>query len=289
MSNNGKTLHDLFHTIYVDFGEEVLTETRLKGLLCDYGGTSVNKYQHIVTRSISYHVGSKLLAIKGIEESEFLLKLNNLRQAFQEENFFRHDIANYIIDCYLYALGWVDTIEEVNEDDDQCGNTKSGELSFVEHSGAEYCGNLNTDKERSGFGISKDEHFNYYAGEWKLNLRNGMGMEVSSERNKYAGEWRLNRRAGVGVETMDDGNRYAGEWKNGKTNGSGILIFPNGEKMCTTFKNGQPDPNAVGIFYFKDGSYLIGHMSPEGPDGVCTHYKRDGSSVEEKWNKGRQD
>ncbi len=286
MAEQPKTLHGLFHQITVDFGEEVLTEGRLKGLLSDYGGMRVNKFQHIITRSITYQVGQKLLTIRELDDADYALKLNNLRQAFQEENFFRHDIANYIVDCYLFAFGWIDAVREFDEDESDSSGGRAGELSFVEHSGLDYCGNYNEEKERSGFGIAKDAESNYYAGEWKLNMKNGVGMDVNTERNKYAGEWRLNRRAGVGIEITPDGNRYAGEWKNGKINGSGIMIYPNGEKMCATFRNGTLVKGAIGIYYLKDDSYVVGCMTENGPDGACQHYQKDGSSEGETWKDG---
>lgn len=288
MAEQLHTLHLLFRQIALDFGEEVLTENRLKGILCDYGGMNVNKFQHIITRSISYKMGQKLLTIKNLDDADYKLKLNNLRQVFQEENFLRHDIANYMIDCYLFAFGWIDTVREFDEDENDSYGLRIGELSFTEHSGLDYCGNYNEDKERSGFGIAKDSESNYYAGEWKLNMKNGVGMEVNTKRNKYAGEWRLNRRAGVGAEIMPDGNRYTGEWKNGKMNGCGIVIYPNGEKMCTTFRNGRPNEDSIGIYYLKDDSYVIGHMTEKGPEGRCKHFQKEGIFKEEIWKDGIQ-
>lgn len=280
------TLHELFHQIALDFGEDSLAESRLKGLLSDLGGTTVEKYRHVISRSISYQIGQKLLLLRGLDEADFALKLGNIRQAFQEDNFFRHDIANYIVDCYLFALEWTDTVEICTDEDSISDTIKTGELSFTKHSGNDYCGNLNKENERSGFGISKDEEGNYYAGEWKLNLKNGVGIDVNVERSKYAGEWRLNRRAGIGIQLLPNGNRYAGEWKNGRMSGNGILFYPNGERMCTIFRNGQVEREAIGIYYIKDGSYVIGNMTSDGPDGKCNHFYPDGSYKQETWNNG---
>lgn len=281
-----QTLHELFHQISMDFGEQALAESRLKGLLSDYGGGMVNKYRHVIARSISCQIGQKIINIRELDDSDYNLKLSNLRQAFQEENFFRHDIANYIIDCYLYGLELVDKVEDICEYDSQTGSVRAGELSFMEFAGKEYCGNFNQQKERSGFGIEKDSDCNYYAGEWKLDLKNGIGIDVNSEKGKYAGEWRFNRKAGVGIEISQNGYKYAGEWKNGKINGNGIIFYPNGERMSAIFHNGEPKKGTVGTYFMKDGSYVIGNMVLNGPDGECIHYFLGGTTKEEYWENG---
>ena len=285
-SDTPQSLHELFRRITSDFGENILTESRLKGILNDYGGAAISRYCHVIARSISYQMGQRLINIRELGDSDYDLKLSNLRQMFQEENFFRCGIANYMVDCYLFALGLIDNVTPYDDEEDEPGNTKAGELSFVTHNDKEYCGNLNENKERSGFGIEKDEDSNYYAGEWKLDMKNGVGINVSNGRQKYAGEWRLNRRSGVGIEINGEGNRYAGEWKNGKPNGCGIILYPNGERMCTIFQNGTPRKGSTGIYYLKDGSHVIGNMTPDGPDGKCIHYRLDGATTEENWNNG---
>lgn len=287
LNDTPQTLHDLFRQIARDFGENVMTESRLKGLLGDLGGTVVDKYRHVISRSINYQLGEKLLLLRELDEADFALKLGNIRQMFQEENFFRHDIANYIVDCYLFAFEWTDKVEECSNENSSSDSAKPGELSFAKHSDLDYCGNLNGDDERSGFGISKDEEGNYYAGEWKLNLKNGIGIDVSMEHSKYAGEWRLNRRAGIGVEILPDGKRYAGEWKNGMRNGSGILFYPNGERMYAIFYNGQPETGLPGIYYLKDGSHVVGNMTANGPDGECDHFYLNGTHSQETWENGK--
>jgi hypothetical protein len=280
------TLHDIFRQISTDFGAESLTETRLKGLLCDYGGAMVNRFSHVIARSISCQIGKKLLSIRELDDADYNLRLSNLRQSFQEENFFRYDIANYIIDCYLFGLELIDKVADYDEEGYTESSSKAGELSFINYSGKEYCGNYNEEKKRSGFGVEKNEECSYYAGEWKLDMKNGIGIEVDSQKQKYAGEWRFNRKAGVGIEITSEGNRYAGEWKNGKRNGSGMVVYPNGEKMCITFSNGLPKEDAVGIYYLKDGSVVVGNMTINGPNGKCCHFLLNGNSIEENWENG---
>lgn len=278
-------LHELLSRIVQDFGEDTLTETRLKGLLCDLGGSTYHRYQSIMTRSIAENIGQRIIMLRELDDADFSMKLSNIRQSFQEDNFYKYGIANYIIDCYLFALGWVESVAEYNEEKED--GAKSGEINFVERDGYEYCGNLNQDDERSGFGISKNEDGSYYAGEWKLDLKNGVGINVRTDRSKYAGEWRLNRKAGIGIQLLNDGSKYAGEWKNGKMHGEGIIFYPNGEHLCASFRNGEIETDTNGIFYMKDGTYIIGKMTINGPDGECTHYSRTGKPEKENWIKGK--
>lgn len=162
---------------------------------------------------------------------------------------------------------------------------KAGELSFKEMNGIKYCGDISVDNERSGFGICKKENESYYAGEWKLDMRNGIGMEVNSVNSKYVGEWNFNRKNGIGTTIQTDGIRYSGEWKNGKMHGVGTLFYPNGERLCARFSNGLLQ-QGTGVYYLQDGSCIIGRMTMNGPDGKCLHYKNDGFYENEIWNNG---
>ena len=279
-------LHELLSSIVQEFGEEVLTENRLKGILSDYSaGTNADRFQVVIARSINDRIGHRLLDLRGLDEADYDLRLNTIKQAFQEDNFFQYGISDYIIDCYLYALGWIETIDEYDEDELQLGTAKAGELSFMEWNGAEYCGNVSKVNERSGFGVCKKVNGSYYAGEWKLDLQAGVGIEVTHEKEKYAGEWSLNRRNGVGTMVRTDGIRYSGEWKNGKMHGVGVLYYPNGERLCARFTSGRIEQGS-GVYYLQDGSYILGAMTENGPDGKCLHYKKDGSCETEQWLSG---
>lgn len=279
--------HQLLAEIVQEFGEEVLTETRLRGIISDMGaGSGIVRFRTVIDRSISNHIGQKMLLMRDLDDADFFLRVNTLKQTFQEENFFRHGIADYIIDSYLYALGWIDDLEEYNETEDIGVSGKRGELSFAERGDAEYCGNLNKDDERSGFGVCKREDGSYYAGEWKLDMKNGIGIDVSANRNRYAGEWRMNRRNGIGIQIQEDGTRYSGEWKNGKMHGVGTLFYPNGECMCVRFLNGKIQEDMGGTYYLQDGTYVVGRMTMNGPEGLCFHWRKGGVCEEENWKCG---
>ena len=118
-SDTPQSLHELFRRITSDFGENILTESRLKGILNDYGGAAISRYCHVIARSISYQMGQRLINIRELGDSDYDLKLSNLRQMFQEENFFRCGIANYMVDCYLFALGLIDNVTPYDDEEDE--------------------------------------------------------------------------------------------------------------------------------------------------------------------------
>lgn len=279
--------HELLWRIVQDFGEEILSDNRLKGIISDLSvGSDVYKFQSIISRSISYHIGERILRCRDLDDADLSLRINTLKQSFQEENFFQHGVSDYIVDSYLFALGWIDHLDGY---DTKCemngGECRTGELTFVERSGEDYCGNVSKDGQRSGFGISKREDGSYFAGEWKLDIRAGLGIEVTGTRTKYAGEWKMNRKNGIGITMLEDGIRYSGEWKNGKMHGIGILYYPNGERMCASFVNGEIY-NDPGVYILKDGSSVVGIMTSQGPHGTCLHFMRNGTCETEEWING---
>lgn len=278
--------HELLRRIVQDFGEDILSDSRLRGIISDLSiGSDAHRFQSIINRSISYHIGERILCCRDLDEADMNLRVNTLKQAFQEENFFQHGISDYIVDSYLFALGWLDHLDEYDATRDEAGKGDAGEMFFVERNGEDYCGNISKDGLRSGFGVSKREDGSYFAGEWKLDMKVGLGMEVMDTRAKYAGEWKMSRRNGVGIALFEDGTRYSGEWKNSKMHGVGILHYPNGERMCASFVNGEIE-KALGIYFLKDGSSIVGIMTSQGPHGTCLRFMRNGICESEEWVNG---
>ncbi len=286
---NGDTptpLYDVMRSLVEEFGQEIVGEARLRGLISDMlPGDAVSN--RIIQCAVNSHLGTQLLGLQGLGNDVYNIQLANIKQSFQERNFLRHGVADYVVDCFLYSLEWSDEEpEELVEPSDDGG--PRGELSFEEEeNGKFYCGNRSKDGERSGFGIERTELNDYYAGEWKLDLRQGIGLEVDKKMNKYAGEWSINRQKGVGVSINADGDRYAGGWKNGKRNGAGILFLPDGKQVCGFFKDGELQ-SQQGICYLRDGSYIIGKMTSEGPDGTCQHFFQYGDVEKEEWCRGKR-
>lgn len=281
------TLYGVMHSLVEQFGQNVIGEPRLRGLINDILPNDPISGR-IIQCAVNSHLGTQILELQGLDDDIYFLRLANIKQTFQERNFLRHGVADYIVACFLFSLGWSDEIPvEIPENQEENGCPK-GELSFEQQpNGMYYCGNRSKENERSGFGVERSEQNDYYAGEWKLNMRHGIGINVDKDQNKYAGEWSINRQKGVGVSITDNGYRYAGEWKNGKQNGAGILYLPDGKQICSIFKNGEMQ-EGEGICYLRDGSYLIGRMTTKGPDGYCRHFFPTGDMEQETWNHGQR-
>lgn len=269
-----------------EFGENIVGEPRLRAIVGDYmpGDRAMRL---LLSRAVSDNVGRKLLEIRGLDDQEFDLRLASIRQTFQEDNLLRLGVADYIVDCFMYSLGWTDSVPA---DITECrnGGTPVGELSFAAmDDGTEYCGSTGSDGCRSGFGVEKRAG-SCYAGEWKIGMRHGIGMETDDQRCKYAGEWSVNKRKGVGMQLFADGVRYAGQWKNGNPDGPGMLFLPGGKCLCGVFARGRMVPG-YGMCYLNDGSYVTGMMTAYGPDGECERHFSDGTSQVEHWTNGIMD
>ena len=211
------------------------------------------------------------------------IAIDALKQSFQEENFYKPNIAGYVIDSFAYAL---ELISEIGTDVSISDQENRGEPSFIECQDGEFCGYNNLEGERCGFGILKESKGAYYAGEWKLNMRMGLGIGFSESRQKYAGQWHTNKKEGIGIEIQNDGTIYSGQWKNGKKHGIGSLFFPNGECLNTRFENDNIcDCN--GVLYLQDQSFVQGKMTSKGPTGLCSHTFRNGIIQKEYWEDGK--
>lgn len=280
---NGRhySFHEAMLFLVQEFGVEVLTEPRLEGLMADVLGGEYTFFP-VMHRAVQTRVGQRIIELAQ-SSSDCGLKIDNLKQSFQEENFLNPQAASYLIDSYAYALGLVEEVEQnfTNED-----LTHEGEPIFVEVNEGEFCGYRNQDNERCGFGILKESDGCYYAGEWNLDMRMGVGIGFSTTRRKYAGQWRINKQHGIGMELQDDGTIYSGQWKNGMRNGIGTIYFPNGESLSSVFIDDHI-ADCVGIWHLQDKSFVQGKMTMNGPTGLCFHTLHDGTIIEEYWNNGK--
>ena len=107
-------LHQILRQILTDFGEDIVTDNRLIALLSDLGGSEFNQYKFIVRCSIDKGVGTQILEMKNLDEADRMLKIGNLKQSFIDEYSLQEDKVNYIFDCYLYALGIINDIEQID-------------------------------------------------------------------------------------------------------------------------------------------------------------------------------
>lgn len=276
-------LHEILLAVVGEMGEETIGQNQLKAILSDLtAGTESSKYMSVVARAVSYGLGRRLLALRDLDDSDFNLRVMNIRHEFMEDNYLQAGVSDYIVDSFIYALGWGPV------PDDEAKDGKSPvELPFGFSVGedSDFIGNINSDGERHGLGIHGKENGDIYAGQWKFNARTGTGMEIAADKRKYAGDFRMNRRHGSGVMTYPDGSKYSGEWKNGKRHGGGMTTFPNGEQMYARYSNDEmTDDN--GAYFLQDGSIVCGRMSQYGPDGECVRIGLDGKPRNELWKNG---
>ena len=121
--NTNMPMHQVFLQILTDFGEDIVTDNRLIALLSDLGGSEFNQYKFIVRCSIDKGIGTQILEMKNLDEADRMLKIGNLKQSLIDEYSLQEDKVNYIFDCYLYALGIINDIEQINNSTVQ--NTES--------------------------------------------------------------------------------------------------------------------------------------------------------------------
>ncbi len=109
-----KIPHEALRQIVDEFGECILTESRLKSILSDVliGNDKIIK---MIEHAIKDKVGVHLLALQKLDEADKAMRLSNIRQSFQEDNSFQHEMSNYVIDSFIYALEWIDHVEEYTE------------------------------------------------------------------------------------------------------------------------------------------------------------------------------
>lgn len=275
------SIHDAMLLLVKEYGIGILAESRLEGLMADILGGEYTFYP-VIRRSVQTRIGEKMIELSQ-SSKDLSIVIDNLKQAFQEENFLSPRAASYLVDSYAFALGLIPEVgKSLIDDDCAC----EGEPVFVEVDEGEFCGYRNQENERCGFGILKEPEGSYYVGEWKLDMRMGVGIGFSTTRRKYAGQWRINKQHGIGIEIQDDGTVYSGQWKNGKRNGFGTLYFPNGESLSIIFVDDEI-ADVIGVWYLQDKSFVQGKMTINGPTGLCFHTLLDGTIMEENWNNGK--
>lgn len=275
-------LHEVLKSVVDQFGEEILAQNQLKAILSDFtAGEESSRFMSVITRAVGYGLGRRLLAMRGLDDVDFNLRVMNLKHEFMEDNYLQANVSDYIVDSFIYSLGWggIPSFERRDELPIELP------FGFIVSDEGHFIGNVNGDGERQGLGIQGDENGYVYAGQWKFHSKNGIGMELLSVKQRYAGDFRMNRRHGVGVMTFPDGSKYAGEWKNGKRHGWGTTLFANGEKMYVQYANDEIIAGN-GLYFLQDNSLIYGPMSALGPNGACLRICLDGSSNMEIWNNG---
>jgi uncharacterized protein (TIGR02145 family) len=167
LAGKDAALHEVLHGIVQQFGREILGQARLIGLLADFKPDTERKYLTILRQTVNDGVGSILLELEKNQNSGSMLQINMLKENLKSNHGFSNT-ADYVVDCFLFALGW--TNEPPKEEQNLLqGNNLSileqtiemalsdNELTAVE---AEYIFKLSdelkvTEKETSDFICSK--------------------------------------------------------------------------------------------------------------------------------------
>jgi uncharacterized protein (TIGR02145 family) len=100
-------LHEMLHSIVQQYGQEILGEARLRGLLADLMPNAERRHLRLVRQVVDDGVGAKLLEMKGDHLAVKTMKISALKETFRTTNAFNHT-ADYVVDCLVYALGWMD-------------------------------------------------------------------------------------------------------------------------------------------------------------------------------------
>jgi uncharacterized protein (TIGR02145 family) len=100
-------LHEMLHSIVQQFGREILGQARLIGLLADFKPDTERKYLTILRQAMNDGVGSKLLELEKNQNSGSMLQINVLKENLKNNHGFS-STADYVVDCFLFALGWID-------------------------------------------------------------------------------------------------------------------------------------------------------------------------------------
>ena len=127
-----KKLHIALRQAIEQFGYDVLKESRLVNILLDYGAytdvpASKTIIQAIITGGYSQRILnlgkqkrsfiSSLLnsesTISKPEGEEWHNKLDSYSANISRQNGFQQPLVNYVLDCIIYGLNWIDVIPEV--------------------------------------------------------------------------------------------------------------------------------------------------------------------------------
>lgn len=275
----GSSMHSVMRFLAEQYGPDILESPRLSAMIYDILG---ERYlmRNVMERAVASQLGLRI--IDNIKNDSYEVDIATTKYIFQEENFLRPQVADYIVESFLYALNKIPEPLLPKET-----NPRNDEPVFGTCQDGDYCGYRDDNGERSGFGILKNtQDGSYYAGYWRLDTRMGLGIGYRKGWGKYIGNWRLNRPNGVGTLITDSGLTYSGMWKNGLLEKFVYVYYPNGEIMLAYFVHGQID-NRDGMYYMQDGSEIHGKMTIKGPTGQCKHVLLNGSSVIEYWNDGK--
>ena len=105
-------LHGLLLDIVNQYKKNILGEIRLYALISDLMPNLEEKYKSILKQSICDKVGFKLLQLEQESEAARLIKIENIKFRFKTGHVYEEKEADYIVDCFLFSLGWLTSIDK---------------------------------------------------------------------------------------------------------------------------------------------------------------------------------
>ena len=104
-------LHDLLLEIVNQYEKNILGEMRLHALLSDLKPNIEKHHKSIIKQVLQDKVGNKLLQLEQESEATRVIKIDTIKDSFKTNNAY-NETADYIVDCFLFSLGWLSNIDK---------------------------------------------------------------------------------------------------------------------------------------------------------------------------------
>ena len=157
VQNSGKNaeLHEVLYKIIQQYDRKKLGDTVLRGILSDLMPNLEKKHQRIFKQALDDRIGAKLLYLEDESDSVRIVKINTLKDSFRNNNGF-DQTADYVVDCFLFALGWIETVNKEQYSQNGVNNlsliSQQIDMAFID-------GILNKDEAKSLFSNARQSGF----------------------------------------------------------------------------------------------------------------------------------
>lgn len=106
---NKRPLHIIMRQLVDTYGNDIVCDHRLRGLLADELGESFYEYRSSIVLAEQLGVGSSMLGFSS-NRSDLNLCIRKQKQSFAENSKLDRVMSDYVIDSYAYALGLVKNV-----------------------------------------------------------------------------------------------------------------------------------------------------------------------------------
>lgn len=112
------------------FGVDVLKDTRrLNSLLSDL---LFDKRKKMIANMINNGLSREIYALLSVDELDRNMRLKNLQVTFVEEYGYGESQVQFMVDCLIYALGWITELEDTSQE--KLGGTEQTLATRIEQS-----------------------------------------------------------------------------------------------------------------------------------------------------------